>query len=320
MSKEIGIYPDFKRRKPSMLRVMSSRWALKLMNAIVARDKGARGEFVKVAIGDTGINKVHPSLPKDCEIFIGASHEHPFDENGHGSNCLSIFFSIPDKAKFLVGKIADKHGNGSFAEMAGLITHAADQGCRVISLSLGARPTDYSKRVDDAIRYAWGKGCIVVAASGNEGTAVGFPANHELVLAVGAIDKNGVVASFQNFGMKLDWVAPGVDILGASVGTGDMIASGTSQACPFVAGMLTILIGEYYAKNGVFPDPLEAIRLLKLNSKDLYAKGFDTKTGYGLPYALGTDNAFKYDGEVTPEPEIVCNDGWFKKLIKSLWA
>lgn len=321
---EIRIPSDFRRRKPSLLRILSSRWALKMMNILYAHEKGAKGQFVKIGIGDTGVNLKHRNLPTPDDIFVGAGHEHMFDENGHGSNCWSIIFSGLKLSEFGVGKIANKYGEGSFSQMAAHIRHLADWGCKVASYSLGAPHGSSSKEVDEAIEYAWSKGMIIVAASGNEGTDVGYPANHSKVIAVGAIDRNGVVASFQNSGFKLDFVAPGVDILGAGVDEEDMIASGTSQACPFVVIVLGALIGDYYIKNGFFPSPDEAIRLLRLNSKDIYDKGFDTKTGYGMPYASGTDRAFKYNEDKEEDPKdiaqnIECNKGFFN-WIKSIFT
>lgn len=123
------------------------------------------------------------------------------------------------------------------------IYYAADQGADVISISLGTASDDPYLR--QAMLYAFDKGAVIVAASGNDGcNCISYPANYPEVIAVGAIDSTGNPASFSNYGANLDLLAPGASMTvpywtnanqTSSYASG---AAGTSFATPFVAGLL----------------------------------------------------------------------------------
>jgi len=90
-----------------------------------------------------------------------------------------------------------------------------------------------------------GKGCVVVFASGNDyQSTVGYPANcNPEVIAVGAISSSGMRASFSNYGSALDVVAPGEDVITTTTNSGYSSAiSGTSFACPLVAGVAALVL------------------------------------------------------------------------------
>lgn len=317
---KIGIPSDFKVRPKDYVAVKSTRWALKLMKVDQAHAKGAKGAGVSIAVGDTGLNDGHPDLPIVLDKWQG-EYETCEDDNGHGSHVLGIAYSVATESHFIVGKIAGGDGSGSFRQMKDFIYYAVDNYARVINLSLGAHHQADDAELNAAIEYAYDRDVLVVIASGNESNKVGYPARHPKALAIGAINQNKVTARFQNQGFELDLVAPGVDILSAWLGKEKRYASGTSQAAPFVSGFAGILIGEYALKYNTYPSIGELIHLIKCNTIDLNKLGFDIETGHGMPSAEGQgDDAFKYWGPKMEEPVIVCNDGWFKKLIKSLWV
>jgi len=117
-------------------------------------------------------------------------------------------------------------------------------------LPLNRGPISDSFILKDACRYAYERGCILVAATGNTTSDVLFPARYnDYCIAVGASDANDNIALFSNFGPSVDVVAPGVDIFGAlySPATpGDLKlygwGSGTSYAAPQVAGAVALLV------------------------------------------------------------------------------
>ena len=131
---------------------------------------------------------------------------------------------------------------------ADAINFACNNGAAVISNSWGSS-VKYQV-IDDAISNALrngrsGKGCVVVFASGNDyQSTVGYPANcNPEVIAVGAISSSGMRASFSNYGSALDVVAPGEDVITTTTNSGYSSAiSGTSFACPLVAGVAALVL------------------------------------------------------------------------------
>ena len=133
-------------------------------------------------------------------------------------------------------------GNGSFANVAAGIVWAADNGARVINLSLGGNTP--SSTLQDAVNYAYARGVIIVAAAGNSaGNSAFYPASYPHVIAVVATDSSNHHASFSNSGPDIAVAAPGVSIYSTMIGNTYGYLSGTSMAAPFVAGLAAILRG-----------------------------------------------------------------------------
>jgi len=169
----------------------------------------------------------------------------------------------PD-ARIMPIRVLDARGNGSGTAIGRGIRYAVDIGAQVINVSLGG---SFDRTIDAAIRYASGRGVVVVIASGNDGrSSPGFPATLATlphVFSVGAVDRSGAIASFSNRAGTSDRVkhvsAPGVSIqstlplAGAgrdyNVRTGVLQnvngygpMSGTSMACPAVVGVAARLL------------------------------------------------------------------------------
>ena len=149
-------------------------------------------------------------------------------------------------------------------DIANAIRYAVDNGAQIISMSFGKDFSPEKQWVDDAFRYAAAKNVLLVHAAGNDSknvdTTYNFPnpyfvtgtgrANNIITVGAGGDLKNGgLTASFSNYGKKeVDVFAPGVNIHSTIPGGnnyGD--ASGTSMACPVVAGVAALLL-EYYPK------------------------------------------------------------------------
>ncbi|MDB5034203.1 MAG: Subtilisin-like serine protease [Chlorobi bacterium] len=132
------------------------------------------------------------------------------------------------------------------------IAYAADRGARVINCSFGG-PGDGSsvQAIQDIVDYAYGKGALVVAASGNMGTnndvTPGYPANLNHVLSVGATDSQDSVAGFSEYGISVNVWAPGVNTLTTMPGNqynGGGV-SGTSFSSPIVAGVAALVLSVH---------------------------------------------------------------------------
>ena len=143
-------------------------------------------------------------------------------------------------------KVLNNDGSGSYHAICKGLRTAIDMGADIISMSLGSSsepPADVHNLLIEATQ----KGIIVIAAAGNDGGGVNYPAKYNEVIAVGALDKNGNIAHFSSRGGELKSVAPGVDIFSTIPVDAYGLMSGTSQACPFVAGLCALLLS--YSRN-----------------------------------------------------------------------
>jgi thermitase len=207
---------------------------------------------VKIAIVDTGVDYNHPELSgkvtKGKDIVN--NDDDPMDDQGHGTHCAGIAAAKTNNGVGVAGmgfncsliavKVLNASGVGQADWTAKGIIDAADRGADVISLSIGGGDAQVKK---DAVNYAWSKGCVVVAAAGNENTTEkSYPGAYENAIGVGASDQSDQRASFSNYGA--DWVdvaAPGVAILSTLPGNKYEAWDGTSMACPMVAGLVGLM-------------------------------------------------------------------------------
>ncbi len=237
------------------------------------------------------------------------SDAHPNDDNGHGTHVTGTIAQTTNNGLGVAGiayktaimpvKVLAADGTGAISAIAQGIRWAADNGAKVISMSLGATASPKNLTVlSDAVTYAAGKGVVLVAASGNGGTTtVEYPAAYPSVIAVGATTYDNTRAYYSNTGTALDLVAPGgtdqADLNGD--GQPDMILQqtlnpttkdpadinywfmcGTSMATPHVSAVAALL----FAAGATSGDQVRQI--LQSTATDLGTAGFDTTFGYGL--------------------------------------
>ncbi|NBC30312.1 MAG: S8 family serine peptidase [Spirochaetes bacterium] len=149
------------------------------------------------------------------------------DDNGHGSHVAGTVAQSTDNGEGVAGmaygvtimpvKALAQDGFGTGSDIVEGVYWAADNGADVINLSLGGGP--YSQSEEDAVRYAYEHGVVVIAASGNTNGAVSYPAAHDdWVLAVGATRIDGQRAVYSNFGPELDVAAPGGQLYDEATG------------------------------------------------------------------------------------------------------
>jgi subtilisin family serine protease len=126
------------------------------------------------------------------------------------------------------------------------IIYAVQAGAQIINLSWGS--PSYSHTQKAIIDMALSRGCIVVAAAGNENSnQPQYPAAFEGVIGVGATDDNDRKASGSNFGYYIDVMAPGVNIYSTLAGSDNAYGymTGTSQSAPIVSGFIGLILSQY---------------------------------------------------------------------------
>jgi len=189
----------------------------------------------------------------------------------HGTHCSGIIAAARNNNKGIEG-IADNvrimmiravpDGDEHDKDIALAIRYAVDNGAQIVSMSFGKDFSPNKEWVDDAVRYAESKGVLLVHAAGNDSknvdTADNFPSpvytitnekatNWITVGASGDPKNGGIAARFSNYGKKeVDVFAPGVQIYSTIPGGNTYgNASGTSMACPVVAGTAAFILGYY---------------------------------------------------------------------------
>ena len=118
---------------------------------------------------------------------------------------------------------ADDSDSTSVSSIFEAVEYCADVGARVINMSLGFTGGDDPEIADpvgvEVYKELYDAGVLVVAAAGNDGTAgKSYPASHEHVISVAAVDEEFEKASFSQFNEAIDIAAPGVDILSTGGG------------------------------------------------------------------------------------------------------
>jgi type VII secretion-associated serine protease mycosin len=224
------------------------------------------GAGVLVAVIDSGVDADHPQLKARGAVLRGEDFHlvgnlpGNFDCVSHGTAVASIiaadpvdgigFAGLAPDARILPVRVSERDLSDTGrveavdpAVLARAIWYAADQGAKVINLSLAG--TADNRHVRDAIAHARAKDALVVAAAGNlqQGTTQqpSFPAAYEGVLGVGAVDQTGIRLASSQIGPHVDLVAPGGGVLGATRAGGHQYWQGTSFATPFVSATAALV-------------------------------------------------------------------------------
>ncbi|UPV74122.1 S8 family peptidase [Halorussus limi] len=289
-------------------------WGVDRVDAEVAHANGETGSGADIAIVDTGIDDDHPDLQGNLgtgKAFVSCGNGGYFgncgfsgndnscnepwsDDNDHGTHCAGIANAVNNsqgvrgvstEATLHAVKVLDCSGSGSFSDIAAGIEYVANQGWDVASMSLGG--SSGSSALKDAVQYAQGQGVLLVAAAGNSGSCtdcVGYPAAYSEVVAVSSTNKDDNLSSFSSQGPEVEIAAPGTDIY-STVPSGYATFSGTSMACPHVAGAGGQLMANG-ATNG------DARSQLKSTAEDVGLSSNESGSGLlDVAAALGLDSS-----------------------------
>lgn len=231
----------------------SRQYAPQKINATTAWDRHQGSASVVIAIIDTGVDGNHPDLNSKMVAgydFVNDDAD-PMDDHGHGTHVAGTAAAVTNNGVGVAGiapgcrimpiKVLGAGGSGSIDWIVDGITFAADNGAKVINLSLGGGSA--AQAYKDAGAYALSKGVLPIAAAGNNGsTNMFYPAGFDEYLAVAATDRNDLRANFSNHGASwVDVAAPGVDVYATTPGNSYGYSSGTSMASPVVAGVAGVI-------------------------------------------------------------------------------
>jgi serine protease len=306
-------------------------------NARAAGAPGGRG--VTIAVLDTGIAFENRGRFRRSPDFSGtrftqgrdfvAPDRYPDDQNGHGTFVAGVLAETTDNARGLTGlayrstllpvRVLDARGEGDAGAIEAGIRYAVRRKVQVINLSLEFGTQVRSAEIPgilDALRFAAGRGVLVVAASGNEGErTIAYPARASEVVAVGATTESRCLADYSNGGAELDLVAPGggpdadvpgdpncrpfessdreISQMSFKGGTvrrfGLRGEEGTSMAAPHVSAAAALVIASRVI--GARPGAAAVEKRLEDTARDLGSPGFDDRYGAGLLDAAAATRA-----------------------------
>lgn len=260
---------------------------------------------VVIAVVDSGISFSHPDRP----ARIDSANDRDFvdgdyvaeDQNGHGTAVAGIIAAATNNGYGMAGiapdctilpvRALDAAGRGTDVIVADGIRWAADHGADIINLSVGG-PAG-TQAMADAVSYARGKGCVLVAASGNAASQypgqLAYPAGLRGVISVGALGvkprntpPNYITLprerhSYSQYGPPLDLMAPGTSVLSLDLSSNWLAPqTGTSFAAPHVSGVAALVRTLHPTWT---PDEVELA--LERSALDLYSPGFDPYYGNG---------------------------------------
>jgi len=279
-----------------------------------------QGQGVHVYVLDTGIRTTHSdfggraiptleSLTSTVKVCRATDTNCAIDRQGHGTHCAGSVagqkYGVAKKAIVHAVKVLSDRGRGSSVTIAEGMDWVLSNGVKpaVVSMSLGGPGQHASYRT--AIDKLTNGGITVVVAAGNSRSdacnfSPAFAANAVTVASSTQVDGR---SGFSNFGSCIDMFAPGSAIISAGVSTdsSEETLSGTSMACPHVAGAVALFLAQSPSKT---PQQLTA-DLVKHATRD------------SITDVQGSPNLLLYVGaaadEPTPPPTPMgscATDGW----------
>jgi subtilisin family serine protease len=255
--------------------LFSHQWGLTKIKADYAWDGTVGSSETVVAVIDSGADYTHADLINNLDTAHAynyvSNNENAQDDEGHGTEVSGVIAASTNnglgvagtswKAKILPLKAlypTSYGASGDTAVIAWAIADAPNRGAQIINMSFGISKSDIDflgtgddVMLQDAVNIAFGKGAMLIAAAGNEGSEdLNYPGACNHVLAVAATDQNdrrSIWNSMEssNYGSWVDVSAPGTAIyttvLGNRYSSGGNAANGTSFSAPFTAGVAALI-------------------------------------------------------------------------------
>ena len=261
-------------------------WGVEHIGSKPVHDVGIRGQGIKVAVIDTGIDYIHND-PDDLPYVVDPeftsnyrggydffnNDADPFDDNGHGTHVAGslaaekngyLVVGVAPAVDLYALKILGASGEGDVSNLILALQWAVDNGMDVVNMSLGTH--EVSAALASAVSAASAAGVVLVAASGNTvtfqeilgGCPVAYPGAYPEVLATTFTNPNDALTGYSCTGPEVDFGSPGDAIfspvpVGACMLCSDLgysAQSGTSMASPHLAGTVALLLSAGIADAG----------------------------------------------------------------------
>ncbi|HXI11171.1 MAG TPA: S8 family serine peptidase [Thermoanaerobaculia bacterium] len=226
--------------------VSNGLYGLVTTKAVNVHNAGNSGGGIRVGVADTQLDIAHVDIAGNLVASIDCVQKNPCSGSGYQNdgethathvagtilavNNTSGVLGVAYSSKLTHARVLGPTGGSSSDIMRGVRWMVETQSTKIINLSLGGGLK--SRTEENFYKEMRTKGAVVVAATGNDGaTRVSYPAAYPVNVAVGAVDKNDVVATFSNKGTGIDVTAPGVLVLSSvPTGTGKEASAGTATS------------------------------------------------------------------------------------------
>lgn len=268
------------------------------------------------------------------------------DFQGHSTACCGVIgannnatgmVGVAPDCKIITVKALDRNGSGSMQALELALKYATEVKPDVVSMSLGA-PVG-TPLIHKYIKDLYNMNIPVICAAGNSGRRndVNYPAAYPETIAVTAYDRHGNPARFNSTGPQVDFSAPGVDIYTTWLDNKYTNISGTSFACPFVAGLVALLLSKHrFQEISIGKNDCQTVEQIKEHlikySDDKGIIGRDPVWGYGvinpnkLISAQGEDSSSEQEDPkveveepiVTPPKQTILE--WILEQIRKLFS
>jgi subtilisin len=214
----------------------------------------SRGQGVRVAVIDSGIDSDHPAIGKPVSGYIAIDlneagdlvsntsvHGDPY---GHGTACAGIIRSLAPECELYSVKVLGEGLLGRGVVFAAGLRWAIEHGMHICNLSLGTTKKDLFGVFHELADLAYFRNTVLVTAASNR-PVPSFPSLYAAVLSVAAHEVQNPYALYYNPEPPVEFGAFGIDVRVAWVDRSWITSTGNSFAAPHVAGLVARMLGQH---------------------------------------------------------------------------